>query len=107
LPKWTDDTITELRPMIRNGMGQLYIPGSSIKGAIRTAITYYLVQHHALFNTPKEQQSSALELRIREKINAHEFKRKSTHASFDDRLLIDPLFTNYQLTYQIQTLCEQ
>ena len=34
-PKWTMEDgqrITDLRPMIRNGMGELYIPGSSIKG---------------------------------------------------------------------------
>jgi CRISPR-associated protein Csm5 len=97
LPKWAEDRITDFRPMIRNGMGQLYIPGSSIKGAIRTAITYYLVKHHARFHTPKEQQPSELELKIRDKMNAPEFQRKFTHASFDDRLLIDPLFTNYQL----------
>ncbi len=30
LPKWTEDKIADFRPMIRNGMGQLYIPGSSM-----------------------------------------------------------------------------
>ncbi len=43
--KWTTQKITDLRSMIRNGMGQLYIPGSSIKGAIRTAIAYHLLKH--------------------------------------------------------------
>jgi CRISPR-associated protein Csm5 len=103
LPKWTDDEITKFRPMIRNGMGQLYIPGSSIKGAIRTAITYYLVKHYARFNTPKEQQPSELELRIRARLQAPEFNRRQA-VSFDDRLIIDSLFTNCQLTYQNQTI---
>ncbi|NEQ34755.1 MAG: hypothetical protein F6K04_28020 [Leptolyngbya sp. SIO4C5] len=40
--KWTNQRITDLRPMIRNGFGHHYIPGSSIKGAIRTAIAYHL-----------------------------------------------------------------
>lgn len=47
-PKWTLDEmhrVTDLRPMIRNGFGQLYIPGSSIKGAIRTAIAYHLLAY--------------------------------------------------------------
>jgi CRISPR-associated protein Csm5 len=104
LPKWTEDKITDFRPMIRNGIGQLYIPGSSIKGAIRTAITYYLVKHHALFEKPKQKEASELELKIREKMGAPEFQRRFTHASFDDRLLIDPLFTNYKLTYQNQAI---
>ncbi|MGB6298400.1 MAG: RAMP superfamily CRISPR-associated protein, partial [Rivularia sp. (in: cyanobacteria)] len=43
--KWTENEITDLRPMIRNGMGELFIPGSSIKGAIRTAIAYYLLKY--------------------------------------------------------------
>jgi CRISPR-associated protein Csm5 len=104
LPKWTEDKITDFRPMIRNGMGQLYIPGSSIKGAIRTAIAYYLVKHHALFKKPQKKEASELELQIRAKMNAPEFQRRFTHASFDDRLLIDPLFTNYQLNYQLQAI---
>lgn len=41
--KLTSEKITDLRPMIRNGMGQLFIPGSSIKGAIKTAIAYHLL----------------------------------------------------------------
>jgi len=32
----------ELRPLIRDGQGQPYIPGSSIKGAIRSALFNYL-----------------------------------------------------------------
>lgn len=98
LQKWTDKPITDLRPMIRNGLGQLYIPGSSIKGAIRTAIAYYLVKHGNKFNTPKAQQPSALELEIRSRMQDRDFKRKQ--GSLDDRILIDPLFTDYKLTYQ-------
>jgi CRISPR-associated protein Csm5 len=104
LQKWTEDRITDLRPMIRNGMGQLYIPGSSIKGAIRTAINFYLLKYGNKFCTPEAQRPSALELKIREKMKASEFQRKYTHARFDDELLIDPLFTNYQLRYQEQTV---
>jgi CRISPR-associated protein Csm5 len=100
LQKWTDDRITDLRPMIRNGMGQLYIPGSSIKGVIRTAISYYLVKHGHKFATPPAQQPSELEIRIREKMQSSDFQyKKYTHASFDDSVLIDPLFTDYKLTY--------
>lgn len=104
LQKWTDDRITDLRPMIRNGMGELYIPGSSIKGAIRTAITFYLLKYGNKFRTPSAQRPSAIELKIREKMNNPEFQRKYTHTRFDDELLIEPLFTNYQLRYQNQSV---
>ena len=33
---------TEIRPLIRNGYGKAYIPGSSIKGAIRSALFAHL-----------------------------------------------------------------
>jgi CRISPR-associated protein Csm5 len=98
----TEDKITDLRPMIRNGFGQLYIPGSSIKGAIRTAITYYLLKHGDRFRVPKARQPSDLEKTIRSRMKAPDFQRKYTHARFDDEILIDPLFTNYQLNYQDQ-----
>jgi CRISPR-associated protein Csm5 len=102
LPKWTEDKIADFRPMIRNGMGQLYIPGSSIKGAIRTAITYYLVKHRARFNTPKDQHPSELELKIRNKLAIKErderrFKRETKE--FDDEMLINPLFSKFKITY--------
>jgi CRISPR-associated protein Csm5 len=104
LQKWTDDRITDLRPMIRNGFGQLYIPGSSIKGAIRTAIIYYMLKHGDRLKTPQAQQPSVLELKIREKMQAPRFQQKYTHAHFADDILINPLFTNYQLNYQNQTI---
>lgn len=46
--KWVNQLITkDIAPTIRNGFGEIYIPGSSIKGAIRTAIAYYLLKHQA------------------------------------------------------------
>jgi CRISPR type III-A-associated RAMP protein Csm5 len=36
--KMTKDPGNEIRPLIRNGTGQPYIPGSSIKGALRSVI---------------------------------------------------------------------
>jgi CRISPR-associated protein Csm5 len=105
LHKWTDNKITDLRPMIRNGFGQLYIPGSSIKGAIRTAIAYYLLRHSNRHQVPTPQQPSALELKIREKMQTPEFQRnKYSHARFDDDILIDPLFTSYQLKYKDRSI---
>jgi CRISPR-associated protein Csm5 len=105
LHKWTDDQITDLRPMLRNGFGQLYIPGSSIKGAIRTAIAYHLLSHGNRCQVPTPQRPSALELKIREKMQAPEFQRsKYSHARFDDDILIDPLFTSYQLEYRSRSV---
>lgn len=89
----TDQEITELRPMIRNGLGQLYIPGSSIKGAIRTAIAYYLIKHADRYQVPQTQQRSAIEEKIREKIG--EVRSKPKFA--DDKIFMNRLFTDFRL----------
>ncbi len=88
--KWTEQRITDLRPMIRNGFGQLYIPGSSIKGAIRTAIAY-----HMLKQMPKPHFSSEIEERIRSRMG-----RIGNKAKFDDELFMDKLFSDFALVYK-------
>jgi CRISPR-associated protein Csm5 len=97
--KWAD-RITDLRPMIRNGMGQLYIPGSSIKGAIRTAIAYHLLKHSERYNVPKQQTVSEIEQRLRSSMG--ELKRKPKGA--DDQLFMDRLFHDFDLNYQGRTV---
>ncbi|RUR78675.1 type III-A CRISPR-associated RAMP protein Csm5 [Chlorogloeopsis fritschii PCC 9212] len=95
--KLTDDRITDLRPMIRNGMGQLYIPGSSIKGAIRTAIAYYLLKHGDRYNVPKNQKVSDIEKVLRNKLGTlNKYQQKSA----DDDIFMDTLFSEYTLIYQ-------
>lgn len=92
--KWTQEKITDVRPMIRNGMGQLYIPGTSIKGAIRTAIAYHLIKHHA----PENQRISAIEKQLQERME--ELKRKPKKV--DDQLFMNSLFSDFDLFYQNQ-----
>ncbi|NEQ47566.1 MAG: type III-A CRISPR-associated RAMP protein Csm5 [Leptolyngbya sp. SIOISBB] len=94
--KWTTQRITDLRPMIRNGFGHHYIPGSSIKGAIRTAIAYHLLKHADTYRVPKANRVSAIEDRLRQSMG--DLRRKAKFA--DDRLFMDELFSNYGLTYQ-------
>ena len=103
LSKWMqqkNQQITDLRPMIRNGMGQLYIPGSSIKGAIRTAIAYYLLKHADKYQVPSSHRVSQIELKLREKLNAGELNSKWKQKSVDDELFMNNLFANYSLLYQ-------
>lgn len=38
-------SLNNLHPMLRQADGQVYIPGSSIKGMLRTAILYHLIQN--------------------------------------------------------------
>ncbi|HIK08918.1 MAG TPA: type III-A CRISPR-associated RAMP protein Csm5 [Oscillatoriaceae cyanobacterium M33_DOE_052] len=95
--KWTDDNITTLRPMIRNGMGQLYIPGSSIKGAIRTAIAYYLLKNADTYQIPAATRVSAIEATLIEKLGKLNNHKKNF---FDDDLFMDSLFSDFTLTYQ-------
>jgi len=91
--RWTDQPIIDLRPMIRNGLGQLYIPGSSIKGAIRTAIAYHLLKHGDRYGVPKESRVSEIEQQLRQKMGSLRQKAKSA----DDSLFMDQLFTDFDL----------
>ncbi len=93
--KITEETITDLRPMIRNGMGQLYIPGSSIKGAIRTAIAYHLLKHSDRYKVPAEKRVSEIEAKLRAKLGS--LKRDAKKA--DDDLFMESLFSDFVLTY--------
>ena len=91
--KWTDEHITDLRPMIRDGFGYHFIPGSSVKGAIRTAIAYHLLKHADQYQVPKQQRVSAIEKQLRQSMG--ELKHKAKF--LDDALFMDALFTNFSL----------
>ncbi|MEC4892641.1 MAG: type III-A CRISPR-associated RAMP protein Csm5, partial [Oscillatoria sp. PMC 1051.18] len=97
---WVQDRVTDLRPMIRNGLGQLYIPGSSIKGAIRTAIAYHLLKHADKYETP--QRVSEIERKLREKLESGELRNKFKQKSADKKLFMESLFTDFNLIYQNQ-----
>ena len=94
--KWTDQQITDLRPMIRNGFGQLYIPGSSIKGAFRTAIAYHLLKYADQYQLPEAQQVSEIELKLRATMG--QIRQQPKFA--DDKLFMEKLFSDFSLTYQ-------
>lgn len=96
--KHTEERITDLRPMIRNGMGQLYIPGSSIKGAIRTAIAYYLLKHSDRFHIPEQCKVSEIEKKLRGRLG--ELGNKHKQKFTDDDLFMNTLFSDYNLIYQ-------
>jgi CRISPR-associated protein Csm5 len=91
--RWTEQQISLLRPMIRNGFGQLYIPGSSIKGAIRTAIAYHLLKHGDRYNVPKTARVSEIERKLRQSMG--DLRRKAQFA--DDPIFMDELFSNFDL----------
>jgi CRISPR-associated protein Csm5 len=93
--KWTEERITDLRPMIRNGFGELYIPGSSIKGAIRTAIAYHLLKHSDRFNVPSSQRVSEIEQRLRRSMGDIRSKPKFV----DDAVFMNQLFSDFQLIH--------
>lgn len=97
--KWTNQRITDLRPMIRNGFGQLYVPGSSIKGAIRTAIAYHLLKHADQYQVSKTQRISDIEKELRAKLKEGQLK-KYQQKFLDDDLFMDKLFSDFNLTYQ-------
>jgi len=94
---WTDhQRISNLRPMIRNAYGQLYIPGSSIKGAIRTAIAYYLLKNADQFQVPGKAQRSAIEEQLRTKLEPGRIS-KYDQGRLDDAIFERSLFNDFQL----------
>ena len=93
--KWTNEQITDLRPMIRDGFGYHYIPGSSIKGAIRTAISYHLLKHADQYNVPKQRRVSAIESQLRKSMG--ELNNRNKVKFFDDKLFMDALFTDFSI----------
>jgi CRISPR-associated protein Csm5 len=68
------ESIGDLRPMIRDGFGRLYIPGTSIKGAIRTAIAYHMVKQNAA-------KSSDIESRLRQLLDNRRINSPNSTAS--------------------------
>ena len=100
LPVWSlaDARIEDVRPMIRNGAGELYVPGSSIKGAIRTAIAYHLLQECDRYQTPVGL--SEVEERIRQSLKSGELEQKRGQKFYDDRVFMDDIFEDFQLRYQ-------
>lgn len=94
--KWVNGKVTDLRPMIRNGMGNLYIPGTSIKGAIRTAIAYYMLKYSDRYHVPREQQVSEIERKLRQSMG--NLKQKAKFA--DDDLFMNRLFSSFDLVHQ-------
>ncbi len=67
----------EFRPFIRNGFGQPFIPGSSIKGAWRTAILYCLLK-----KLPKDERENVLDKTVRK---ALEEVKKNPRAKWSTR----------------------
>jgi CRISPR-associated protein Csm5 len=50
-----DSTMQEFRPLIRDGQGLVYLPGTAIKGVIRTAILYKLMRQASLVERVKKR----------------------------------------------------
>ena len=91
---WADhQRLTDLRPMIRNANAQFYIPGSSIKGAIRTAIAYHLLKNADQFQVPQQRRISAIELQLQQTMGS--LRQKAKFA--DDALFMNALFTDFEL----------
>jgi CRISPR-associated protein Csm5 len=100
--KWVNQPITkDIAPMIRNGFAEIYIPGSSIKGAIRSALAYYLLKHQA------PTRVSEIEQKIRE-LRPKQLSDKKTALDDEQMLKIandkkismnSYLFSNFKLNF--------
>jgi CRISPR-associated protein Csm5 len=94
------ERVTDLRPMIRNGMGYLFIPGSSIKGAMKTAIMYHLLKHPDKYQVPQTSRISEIEKQLKQRLGELTSRRNQTFA--DDKLM-NTLFSDFSLIYQGKT----
>jgi CRISPR-associated protein Csm5 len=72
------DAPRDIRPFIRNGFAQPYIPGSAIKGAFRTAVLYIAIK-----NLPEAEKETRLWKPVREKL--HEIELKKAEAESQHR----------------------
>jgi len=68
------ENIQFYKPFIRDGFGNPYIPGTSIKGVFRTAILYNLLKHFKEKN-PEDFRNN-IEMRINRDINERKDKKK-------------------------------
>lgn len=96
--KWVDGRITDLRPMIRNGFGEPYIPGSSIKGAIRTAIAFHIFKNAHKYKPPTT--ISEIEKILRSKLSNNQLRTRNQQKWLDDNLFMSSLFEDFSLKYQ-------
>jgi CRISPR-associated protein Csm5 len=67
--------LTEYRPFIRDGLGNVYLPGTAIKGVIRTAVLYCILKRY------KESDPENFRKQIEERIDKTDirfFKRRDT-----------------------------
>lgn len=85
----------EYKPLIRDGYGNPYIPGSSIKGVIRTAILYKLLK------TLKEQHPDRFTEEIEKRISS-DIDKKVNSQMFSDWINIE-YFENLMLLSKTKT----
>jgi CRISPR-associated protein Csm5 len=76
------ETIYEFRPFIRDGFSNIYIPGTSLKGSIRTAILYNVLKE---LKKSRENEFEEIENKIKDAIFSYkkEYKeRKKNKKNF-------------------------
>ncbi len=79
----------QFRPMIRDGRGTVYLPGSGIKGVLRTAVLYRHVKRTAKLNQQLQQK-------VRQTAPG-DFKNRRTRTYFSDQELNKNLMQGYTL----------
>jgi len=68
------DTISEFRPFIRDGFSNIYIPGTSLKGSIRTAILYNVLKK---LKKSRKSEFEEIENKIKDAISSNKERKKT------------------------------
>jgi len=91
----------ELRTFVKNGFNHPYIPGSTIKGSLRTAILYYLLKHtpdklHELASFVSKKVTEFKRDRRRDKGWFREKFKKTFASEFEKKVFQEFMLTDNQ-----------
>jgi CRISPR-associated protein Csm5 len=92
---------SELRTFVKNGFNHPYIPGSTIKGSLRTAILYYLLKHtpdklHELASFVSKKVTEFKRDRRRDKGWFREKFKKTFASEFEKKVFQEFMLTDNQ-----------
>ncbi|MCS7215432.1 MAG: type III-A CRISPR-associated RAMP protein Csm5 [Thermodesulfovibrio sp.] len=79
--------VQEYKPLIRDGFGEPFIPGSSIKGVFRTAILYHLLKELKIKNPKRFEEEIELFIERKIKDDSQGKHKKSFFTEVESRFL--------------------
>lgn len=86
----------QVRGMIRTGKGNAYLPGSSLKGAVRTALFYHVLENHIPLSDTESYLNQEIRKVQKEKSDAEKYRKRfnvtGTAKRFGEKLVYDVFY---------------